>query len=138
MPDTTLEVVLERRLRDYVRGLGGNCIKFEAEKGLPDRIITLPGFVSFFVELKRDQGKLSPIQRRRIPEMRIKGAVVTVMYGEAGLAALTYDLEQYLADVMGGGTLVWRRPFNARRTYCRVGHPQEGYDRHFPGMGDRP
>lgn len=134
MPDTTLEVNLERRLREYLKSMGGSCTKFEAEKGLPDRIITLPGGLAMFVELKQDRGKLSPIQRARIPMLREQGGIVTVMYGEEGLAHLTYELT-FWRDHCGRGGLPAKRLFNAKLAYCRNDHPEYTLDRHFPGGG---
>ena len=49
MADTTPEVKLEKQLRKVVRSYGGDCVKFEAEKGLPDRVIWLPESCMFFV-----------------------------------------------------------------------------------------
>lgn len=134
MPDTTLEVNLERRLRDYVRRMGGSCTKFEAEKGLPDRIITLPGGTAFFVELKRDQGKLSPIQKRRIPELRNKGGIVAVMYGEAGLEQLTYEISMFdAAYTPTCSQEAALEHFNARLVYSSQEHAEYTMQRHFAG-----
>ena len=54
MPE--LEKVIERKLRDGVKKLGGGaqCLKFESPgtSGVPDRMILLPGH-TVFVELKQ-------------------------------------------------------------------------------------
>ena len=55
MPE--LEKVIERKLRDGVKKLGGGaqCLKFESPgtSGVPDRMILLPGGHTVFVELKQ-------------------------------------------------------------------------------------
>ena len=55
MPE--LEKVIERKLRDGVKNLGGGaqCLKFESPgmSGVPDRMILLPGGRIVFVELKQ-------------------------------------------------------------------------------------
>ena len=55
MPE--LEKVIERKLRDGVKKLGGGaqCLKFEipGTSGVPDRMILLPGGRVVFVELKQ-------------------------------------------------------------------------------------
>lgn len=55
MPE--LEKVIERKLRDGVKKLGGGaqCLKFESPgtSGVPDRMILLPGGRVVFVELKQ-------------------------------------------------------------------------------------
>ena len=54
MPE--LEKVIERKLRDGVKKLGGGaqCLKFESPgtSGVPDRMILLPGGRVVFVALK--------------------------------------------------------------------------------------
>ena len=130
MKDDTLERYLEGRLRKAVHEFGGMCIKFEAEKGLPDRIITLPGGATLFVELKQDRGRLSKLQKARIPQMRASGAIVAVMYGGSGLVELIDELTRWtqhdpLIRVCG--------LFNAKHVYCRLDHPRRSNQRHWAG-----
>lgn len=60
------EAALERRLVQAVRKAGGLCIKLPAilYRGIPDRMILLPGATIFFVELKADGGRVSVHQDR--------------------------------------------------------------------------
>lgn len=53
-----LEAAIENRLRERVEALGGICIKLVPRylKGVPDRLIVLPGPRVVFVELKRPKG----------------------------------------------------------------------------------
>lgn len=58
------EKALEQLLRKGIISSGGLCIKFTSPgmKGVPDRIIILPGKRIYFVELKSGIGVLSKIQ----------------------------------------------------------------------------
>lgn len=50
-----LEARVEERLRKSVEDVGGKCIKLPAHwyRGIPDRLVLLPGGRIFFIELKR-------------------------------------------------------------------------------------
>lgn len=55
---TQLEKDIERKLRNAVTKLGGQCLKWVCPgwSGVPDRIILLPGGRVIFAELKRPKG----------------------------------------------------------------------------------
>jgi len=61
--------VLERQVEAYlikrVKALGGMAYKFTspAHKGVSDRIVCLPNGQTWFVELKTEGGRLSPLQK---------------------------------------------------------------------------
>lgn len=59
-----LEASLEAYFRKSVREkLAGHVVKLApTEKGVPDRLVMLPGNRMFLVELKADGGRLSPTQ----------------------------------------------------------------------------
>lgn len=59
-----LEKIVEKRLRDGVKSIGGKAYKFSSpgNNGVPDRIVLHEGKV-YFVELKRPGGKQEAIQR---------------------------------------------------------------------------
>ena len=61
-----LEKEIERKLKVLVEGkLGGKCLKWVCPgwRGVPDRILLLPGGRVQFVELKRPKGgKVEPLQ----------------------------------------------------------------------------
>ena len=61
-----LEKKIEQALLARVTALRGTCEKFVSpgRRGVPDRIVTLPGGRIIFVELKSPTGRLSPSQIR--------------------------------------------------------------------------
>ena len=61
-----LEKKIEQALLSRVTALHGTCEKFVSpgRRGVPDRIVTLPGGRIIFVELKSPTGRLSPSQIR--------------------------------------------------------------------------
>ena len=74
------EKVVEQTLCKKVKMLGGLCLKWpaSANAGVPDRIVIIDGQV-IFVELKREGGKLSPIQQLVHKQLRERGADVRVI-----------------------------------------------------------
>lgn len=74
-----LEISIEKALVDRVKELGGLCYKLTGYKGIPDRLVLLPGGKIFFVELKRIKGKCSPAQmlvHAKIRSMKISVFVI--------------------------------------------------------------
>lgn len=59
------EKLIEKKLREYVKRLGGIALKFHSGSftGMPDRIILMPGGKISFVEVKTTGKNLSPKQR---------------------------------------------------------------------------
>lgn len=55
---------IEKWLRRQVESLGGLAFKFSSpgNDGVPDRQVILPGGIIYFIELKTDRGRLTPIQ----------------------------------------------------------------------------
>lgn len=77
-----LEKDIERKLVQEVKSLGGMCLKFTSPgvRGVPDRIVMLPGGRIIFVEMKTEAGKLSPQQQKvlaRFTRLGIDWAVVS-------------------------------------------------------------
>ena len=60
-----LEKQVEAYLIKRVKALGGTAYKFTspAHKGVSDRIVCLPNGQTWFVELKTEGGRLSPLQK---------------------------------------------------------------------------
>ena len=83
---TPRESATETRLTRAVRRSGALTFKLApTTAGIPDRIIVWPTGVVDFVEVKADNGKVSPIQRHRIEELRERGANAFVARGFAGV-----------------------------------------------------
>lgn len=55
---------IEKWLRRQIENMGGRAFKFTSpgNDGVPDRIAVLPGGRIYFIELKADGGRLSPLQ----------------------------------------------------------------------------
>ena len=66
-----LEKQIEAYLVKRVKALGGVAYKFTspAHRGVADRIVCLPGGVVWFIELKTEGGRLSPLQKVFADEM---------------------------------------------------------------------
>jgi hypothetical protein len=68
--------MLEKEIEAYfvksVKSLGGKAYKFNSlsNRGVSDRIAVLPNGETWFVELKRDGGKLSALQKLFAEDMR--------------------------------------------------------------------
>lgn len=61
-------------MKDRLEKLGCMVLKFTSpgNAGVPDRLVLVPGGIVWFVELKRDNGKLRPLQaiwKERIESM---------------------------------------------------------------------
>jgi len=76
-----LERDVEQALVRRVKALGGTCEKFTSptKRSVPDRIITLPGGVIIFVEVKAPGKKPTPLQERDHAARRALGCDVRVI-----------------------------------------------------------
>lgn len=83
MKERDLELLLVGR----VRSAGGLCIKLPAElyRGIPDRMVLLPGGRIFFIELKTDTGRVSPAQVRFSTFLRSLGFNSDIIKGKKAL-----------------------------------------------------
>ena len=116
-----LENEVEGHLRRRVEKAGGMCVKFlpDFARGLPDRIVLLPGGVLVWVETKRPQGGvLSPVQKVQHVLLRRLGQRVEVVWTKDQADALIDSLvstgTQGDADVRGDRN-VSRRDRTGRR-----------------------
>lgn len=90
-----IESEIEKRFVRMVRNeLGGKAYKFVSpgNSGVPDRLVTLPGGVIWFVELKTDKGRLSPSQERQLKFLSGLGMKTFVLRGEAGIEAFRKEV----------------------------------------------
>ena len=74
---------VESYLHKRVVEAGGKTYKWVSPScvGVPDRIVIMPGGKVYFVEVKTIDGKLSPVQKRRLYELSHLGATAYVLYG---------------------------------------------------------
>lgn len=77
----------ERDLRKAVERAGGRCFKLPASlyRGIPDRLILLPGGRMFFRELKKDGEKAKPVQVVFIKILQAMGFNAEVIHGKSGV-----------------------------------------------------
>jgi len=75
------ESVIEKTLVERVKALGGMCEKFTSpsRRGVPDRLVMLPGGRVVFVELKAPGKSLSVLQQRDHARRRALGCTVFVI-----------------------------------------------------------
>lgn len=91
-----LEREIERYFRKAVAAAGGVAFKFvsPSHRGVSDRIVCLQG-QTWFVELKRPGGRLSPLQKIFAAEMERLGQNYTVLSSQkeidAWLTGLTIE-----------------------------------------------
>lgn len=76
-----LERDVERALVRKVKALGGLCDKFTSpgKRSVPDRIVTMPGGIIIFVELKAAGKKPTEMQMRDHTRRRALGCDVRVI-----------------------------------------------------------
>ncbi len=79
-----LEKDVEKRLVKGVEALGGKAYKFvsPAHRGVADRLVALPRGRVWFIEVKTETGKLSPLQEAFRQEARALGCNYVCLYGE--------------------------------------------------------
>ena len=90
------EVTIERYLYDQVKKAGGYAYKFVSpgRRGVPDRLIVMPGGVTWFCEVKTPQGKLSPLQVAEITQLRALGCNVSVIWSKKDIDELMEVLHE--------------------------------------------
>ncbi len=87
---------LERRFKAEVKKRGGKALKFTVPgvRGVPDRIVLLPGARAVFVELKAPGEQPTPLQVKRAAEFRAMGFPV---YCVDSILAI----DKFMAEVFG-------------------------------------
>lgn len=93
------ETRVEREyLKKRVEALGGLCRKFTSpgHAGVPDRICILPKRVTWYVEVKKHDGTLSPGQFRELERYWSLGHHTAVAYGIEGVDELIRLMEYSL------------------------------------------
>lgn len=76
-----LESTLEKRLCRRVAALGGMAEKFTSpgRRSVPDRLVTLPGGITIYVEMKAPGKKPTPLQLKDHERRRALGCDVRVI-----------------------------------------------------------
>jgi hypothetical protein len=92
-----LEKDIEAYLVKRVRAIGGHAYKFvsPSNRGVADRLIVLPGGVVWFVEVKAEGGRLSPLQTLFIEQMKRLEQNVIVLWSKE-------DVDAFIATVSRG------------------------------------
>lgn len=80
------EQITSMALRNLVESYGGKCWKVDSDKGVPDRLVVLPG-LAMMVEVKREGKDPRPIQQKRIDDLGHLGMPAIVLRGSDGLKA---------------------------------------------------
>lgn len=83
---------VELELGRRVERSGGLYIK-AGQQGWPDRIVMLPGGRLVWVELKRNGGRLSALQRFRHAQLRERGQQVVTIWSREDIDRLMEDLQ---------------------------------------------
>ena len=78
---TTLERNLERYFRAEIKARGGVAYKQTCVIGIPDRLVILPGGRHVWVELKREGGRTSKIQKAVHRKLIALGCEVEILTG---------------------------------------------------------
>lgn len=89
------ESALERKLREGVERAGGKAPKWVSpgNRGVPDRIVILPGGRTVYVEMKAPGKPLEPLQEKWAKTLRKMGHVVYKIDS-------VEDIERFIREVM--------------------------------------
>ena len=92
------EQKIELYLKKQVELIGGKAYKFTSPgvRGVPDRIVIIPGGHIYFVELKAPGKKLRPIQHIRCKKLTDLGCNVHVIDSKE-------MVDRFIKKVKGGG-----------------------------------
>lgn len=88
------EKQIEKKFCDKVKSIGGMALKFMATAcaGVPDRIVLLPEGKVYFVELKREGGRVSAIQKIMFEKFQKLGSPVRIISSEK-------MIDEFIAEV---------------------------------------
>jgi len=89
------ESALEKKFRQSVERIGGLAPKWTSpgNRGVPDRIVILPGGRVAFAELKAPGKPLEPLQRKWMKRLQARGHQVFKIDSED-------DIERFIQEVM--------------------------------------
>ena len=91
------EAKIEAWLGKQLKAIGCLYFKFVSpgNDGVPDRIVIPPGGRVLFLELKAEDGKLSPLQLHQVNRLRAQGCDVRLAYGMDGAEALAKEIKEH-------------------------------------------
>lgn len=89
------EKLIERKLRESVKRLGGIALKFSSpyHRGMPDRIILMPEAIIAFAEIKTTGKKPTELQKKAIAALRSMGFKAEVIDSQESLNKFLEDLK---------------------------------------------
>lgn len=90
------EKLIERKLREGVKSSGGVALKFSSpyHRGIPDRIVLMPGGKVSFAEIKTTGKKPTPLQVKAIEMLRGLGFKVEVIDDQTGLDKFLKEIQR--------------------------------------------
>ena len=91
---------IEKWLRHQIESMGGLAFKFTSpgNDGVPDRLAVLPGGTIYFIELKTDRGRLSPLQVWQRDRLRQLGVNVAVIKGMDEAAEFIEEVSEWKSE----------------------------------------
>ena len=92
------EKVLERKLVDKIKKLGGHAYKFVSpnQRGVPDRLCVLPHGITVFVELKTTGKKPTKLQVLCMDELKALGQECVVIDSSEALDGLINRISEFI------------------------------------------
>lgn len=89
------EKLIEKKLREGVKALGGIALKFSSpyHRGIPDRIVLMPQGNAYFVELKSTGKKPTKLQEKALSELRELGFDARIIDNQESLNEFLYDIQ---------------------------------------------
>lgn len=90
------EKLIEKKLRERVKKSGGVALKFSSpyHRGIPDRIVLMPGGKVSFAEIKTTGKKPTPLQVKAIEMLRGLGFKVEVIDDQTGLDKFLKEIQR--------------------------------------------
>ena len=90
----TTEAQIESYFVKQVKAAGGQAYKFKSvnHRGVSDRIACMPNGQAWFVELKKPNGKLSPLQKLFADDMEMLGQHYCCLWSKE-------DVDQWLRSL---------------------------------------
>jgi VRR-NUC domain. len=81
------EKLIEKKLREMVKRRGGLALKWASPfyTGMPDRLVLLPGGMTYFVELKTTSKNPSAVQIQAMKKLTALGFQAFVIDSQEGL-----------------------------------------------------